>query len=94
MKKYESIFWIVGLCAYVAFMCSGIIWLLGVCEIQWSLFPTLKQAANLILTIAAFGSGWIWLCSMLKNKNVRLVLQIIFIIFGVLAVLGVFSIGI
>lgn len=93
MKKYSGIFWLIGLCAFIAFMCSGFIWLLGVMKVQWSLLSTIKYVANLVLTFAAFLAGWIWLSS-IKNQTLRTVLQVLFVIFAVLSVCGVFGLGI
>lgn len=94
MKKYSGIFWIIGLCAFVAFMCSGLVWFLELIKVSWAFLSTIKSYANLILMISAFIAGWLWLSTSIKNKNVRLVLQIIFIIFLVLSLCGHFGLGI
>ena len=94
MKKYNGLFRVIGLCAFVALMCSGFTWLLGVCHIQAAFLGTIKSVANIILIVIAVASGWLWISSTKMNKTVKLVLEIFFIIFAVLAILGVIGLGI
>lgn len=94
MKKYSGVFWVIGLCAFLAFMSSGLIWILDICGVSWHLLPRIKQISGLILNISAFLAGWLWVSSSIKNKNVRLVFQIIFVVFFILAICGVFGLGI
>lgn len=94
MKKYSGIFWIIGLCAFLAFMCSGLAWFLELIKVSWAFIGTIKHYAGLVLMISAFIAGWLWLSTSIKNKNVRLVLQVIFIIFLVLSLCGHFGLGI
>ncbi|MGM9970440.1 MAG: hypothetical protein ACI35S_08610 [Anaeroplasma sp.] len=89
MKKYNGLFWLIGLCAFVAFMLSGIIWLIGLIGISWSLLSTLESVANIVLIVCTFLAGWVWLSSVKVNKKFKLVLQILFIIFAVLSICGV-----
>lgn len=93
MKKYSGIFWIVGLCAFVALMCSGFVWLLGLIGVSWGFLGTLQMLANIVLTVTAVIAGWLWISSCGFNKTLRLVLQILFIIFAVLAICGHIGIG-
>ena len=88
-SKQLNLFWIVGLCAFVALMASGFAWLLGVIDVSWGFLGTLKWLASLGLSICAFLAGWVWLCSSVKAGTFRTVLQVLFVIFAVLAVFGV-----
>lgn len=94
MKKYNGLFWVIGLCAFVALMCSGFTWLLNACHIEAAFLGTIKSVANIILIVIAVASGWLWISSTKMNKTVKLVLEIFFIIFAVLAILGVIGLGI
>lgn len=94
MKKYSGLFWIIGLCAFTAFMCSGFIWVFDLVKINWALLGTIKKVANTVLIVSAFLAGWVWLSSIKLNKTFKLVLQIIFVIFAVLSICGVLAIGI
>lgn len=94
VKKYNGLFWVIGLCAFVALMCSGFSWILGLCGITGGIFNTIKNVANIVLIVVAVASGWIWISSAKMNKTLKLVLEIFFIIFAVLAVLGVIGLGI
>jgi len=94
MKKYSGVFWVIGLCAFVALMCSGIAWLLGLIGVTAGFLGTLKMIAGIVLTITAVISGWVWLSSCSLNKTFKTVLQVLFVIFAVLAILGYLNIGI
>ena len=76
-----NLFWIVGLCAFVALMCSGISWLLGLIEIGSNLVNTLKMVANIILSVVSLLCGWTWLASSKMNKKLKKYLFIRFIYF-------------
>ncbi len=92
MKKNSGLLWVIGLCAFVAFMCSGFAWLFVAIGLSWGFLATLAMVANLVLSIAAFIAGWLWLCSIKVDKTFKLVLQILFIIFAVLSICGVIGI--
>ncbi len=94
MKKYSGVFWVVGLCAFVALFCSGLSWLLGVFGATWSFLGTLRNIANIILTVTAVIAGWLWLSSTKMNKTLKIVLQVFFVIFAILAICGYMNIGI
>lgn len=89
MKKGSMIYWIVGLCAFVALMLSGTIWLLNLIEVSWGFLGTLEYITHLVLVIAVFLSGWVWLSGTSMNKTLKIVLQVLFIIFAVLAIAGI-----
>ncbi len=93
MKKSSGLFWIIGLCSFVAFMCSGFAWLLGAVGISWGFLATLEMLAYLVLSIAAFFAGWVWLCSVKMNKTLKIVLKVLFIIFAVLSICGVIGLS-
>ncbi len=88
MKKYDGVFWLIGLCSFVALFCSGLSWILGLFDGSLGILTTLRSIASIILTICACITGWLWLSSTSMNKTAKLVLQIFFIIFAVLAVCG------
>lgn len=88
MKKNSIVFWIIGLCAFVALMCSGLSWVIGLFDGSLPFLAKLEQIAGIILTVTALITGWLWLSSCKINKTFKLILQILFIIFAVLAVCG------
>lgn len=88
MKKYSSVFWVVGLCAFVALFCSGLSWIIGLFNGSLPILNTLKNIAGIILTVTAVVAGWLWVSSTKMNKTLKLVLQILFIVFAVLAICG------
>ena len=88
MKKYTSVFWIIGLCAFIALMCSGVAWLLGIIGVTAGFLGKIQMIASIILTITAVLAGWAWLSSCKFNKTLKIVLQVLFIVFAVLAILG------
>lgn len=83
-----NLFWIVGLCAFVALMCSGISWLLGLIQIGSNLVNTLKMVANIILSVVSLLCGWTWLASSKMNKKLKLVLEVLFVVFAILSIIG------
>ena len=86
MKKNSALFFIIGLCAFVSFMCSGTIWLFDLLKISWAFLSTLRLVANTVLIVSAFVAGFVWLSSLKINKTFKIVLQVIFIIFAVLTI--------
>ena len=89
MKK-GGLSWFVGLLAFIALFAAGLAWCLHwlpVPEIQGAL-GTIKNVACIILTVIALVFGWIWLSGCKLNKTFKLVLQILFLIFAVLAIIG------
>jgi hypothetical protein len=80
-----------GFCAFVALMCSGFAWLLGVCGVTWGFLGTLSWLANIGLSVCAFLAGWVWICSSVKPGTFRIVLQVLFVIFAILAIFGVIN---
>jgi hypothetical protein len=87
-SKKLDLFWIVGLCAFVALMCSGISWLLGFIQIGSTIVNTLKMVASIILSVVSLLCGWYWLSTSKMNKKLKLVLQILFVVFAVLSIIG------
>jgi hypothetical protein len=86
--KKLNLFWIVGLCAFVALMCSGVSWILGLVNIGSALVGTLKSVATIILSVVSLLCGWTWLSSSNMNKKLKLVLQVLFLVFAVLSIMG------
>ena len=83
-----SLFWLVGLCAFVALMCSGVSWLLGLINVASNLIGTLRMVANIILSVVSLLCGWTWLSASKMNKKLKLVLQVLFLVFAVLSIIG------
>lgn len=88
MKKYDSVLWVIGLCSFVALFCSGCAWLLGLINISGGILNTLKSLAGIVLTIVACICGWLWLSSTSISHTPKVILQILFVIFAILAVCG------
>ena len=92
MGKYKTFYWVMGLCAFVALMASGFSWLLNdVIKLGWGFLETVEWIADLGVSICAFLAGWVWLCTSVKAGIFRTVLQVLFVIFAVLAVFGIVS---
>lgn len=89
MGKYKTFYWVMGFCAFVALMASGFAWLLGVIGVSWGFLETLQWLASLVMSVCVFLAGWVWLCTSVKPGTFRIVLQVLFVIFAVLAVFGV-----
>ncbi len=89
MGKYKTFYWVMGFCAFVSLMASGFAWLLGVIGVSWGFLGTLNWLASLVMSVCVFLAGWVWLCTSVKAGTFRTVLQVLFVIFAVLAVFGV-----
>jgi hypothetical protein len=87
-SKSLNLFWLVGLCAFVALMCSGVSWLLSLINATLPLIGTLRFVANIILSVVSLLCGWVWLASSKMNKKLKLVLQILFLVFAILSIVG------
>ena len=86
--RSTGLFWLIGLCAFVALMCSGFAWLLGICGITGGILNTLSMIAGIIITLCALFAGWVWLRGCSLGRVFKLVLQIFFVIFAVMAICG------
>ena len=89
MKKYNSWFAVMGFCAFIALMASGLIWLFSAVGITWGFLGTVRNVAHIVLTVIAVFSGWLWVSSSKMNKTLKLVLEILFVIFAVMAIMGI-----
>lgn len=89
MKKYNGLFVIIGFCAFVALMASGLVWILGQVGVNGGFIGVIGQVASIILTVIACFSGWLWLSSAKMNKTLKIVLEVFFIIFAVMAICGI-----
>lgn len=89
MKKYNGLFVVIGFCAFIALMTSGIIWLLGIFSISGGVLATLGSIARIILTVIACFSGWIWLSTTKMNRTLKIVLEVLFIVFAIMAICGI-----
>ena len=84
-----TILWIVGLVAFVSLMLGGTIFLLGLVGIDSRVLNTLNHICHIFLFICAGIAGFIWLDNVKWNKTVKIVFMVLFIIFFVLAIVGV-----
>ena len=84
-----TIFWVIGLVAFVSLMLGGTIFLLSLADINSGVFNTLQQICHLFLFICAGIAGLVWLMNVKWNKTVKIVFMVLFIIFFVLAIAGV-----
>ncbi len=89
MKK-GGLMWFVGLLAFVALVAAGLAWCLHWIPGDALTGPlnTIKWISCVILTVIALVFGWIWLSSVKLGKTFKLVLQILFLIFAILAIVG------
>ena len=46
------------------------------------------MVATIILSVVSLLCGWVWLTNAKMNKNLKLVLQILFLVFAVLSIVG------
>ena len=84
-----TLFWIVGLIAFISLMLGGTIFLLGLTGINSDVLNKLSQICHIFLFICAGVAGFIWLDNVKWNKTVKIVFMVLFIIFFVLAIVGV-----
>lgn len=84
-----TIFWIVGLVAFISLMLGGTIFLLGLLKISGGVLTTLSNICHILLFVCAGVAGFIWLNNVNWNKTVKLVFIILFIVFFALAIAGV-----
>ena len=83
-----TLFWIVGLVAFISLMLGGTIFLLGLAKIEGGVLPTLSSICHIFLFICAGVAGFVWLLNVKWNKTVKVVFMVLFIIFFVLAIVG------
>lgn len=94
MKKGDTLFWLIGLLAFLAVLLGGTVWILNLAHADLGgLASTLNQLVSLALFICAVIAGFIWVSSTKWNKTVKIVFEVLFIVFAILAVLGVFHVG-
>ncbi len=89
--KEVKISTIIGFLCFIALMLAGTVWLLGFipgtaleATLRW-----LKNISVLILIGCALVFGFLWLYESRMNKTLRIVLMVFFVLFAVLAVVGV-----
>ena len=83
-----TLFWVVGLVAFVSLMLGGTIFLLGLADIKGGVLDTLNGICHIFLFICAGVAGFVWLLNVKWNKTVKVVFMVLFIIFFVLAIVG------
>ena len=84
-----TLFWVVGLVAFVSLMLGGTIFLLNLAKISDGVLNTLSSICHIFLFICAGVAGFVWLLNVKWNKTVKVVFMVLFIIFFVLAIVGV-----
>jgi len=84
-----TLFWVVGLVAFVSLMLGGTIFLLNLCGVDGGVLNKLNHICHIFLFICAGIAGFIWLDNVKWNKTVKIVFMVLFIIFFVLAIVGV-----
>ena len=89
----KTLFYIVGLCAFVALICAGTNWIFHLAGLHSEIVSFIGHLASIALIVCAFIAGLVWIMNVKWNKTVRIVFTVLFIVFGVLAILGVFGIG-
>lgn len=92
MKK-GGLMWFVGLLAFIALFAAGLAWCLQWIPAIAGPLGTIKMVASIVLTVIALVIGWIWLADCKMNKTAKLVFQILFVVFAVLAILGFIGVG-
>ena len=83
-----TLFWVVGLVAFVSLMLGGTIFLLNLAKISDGVLNTLSSICHIFLFICAGVAGFVWLLNVKWNKTVKVVFMVLFIIFFVLAIVG------
>ena len=66
-----TLFWIIGLIAFVSLMLGGTIFLLGLLNISGGVLDTLKYICHILLIVCAVIAGFIWLINAKWNKTVK-----------------------
>lgn len=84
-----TLFWVVGLVAFISLMLGGTIFLLNLAKISDGVLNTLSSICHIFLFICAGVAGFVWLLNVKWNKTVKVVFMVLFIIFFVLAIVGV-----
>lgn len=93
MKKYFGWFAVMGFCAFIALMSSGLIWILQLVHVSWGFLGTVRDIAHIILYVIAAISGWLWISSTKLNRTLKLVLEILFVVFAAMAIMGTCGVG-
>ena len=83
-----TLFWVVGLVAFISLMLGGTIFLLKLADIDSGVLDTLSGICHIFLFICAGVAGFVWLLNVKWNKTVKVVFMVLFIIFFVLAIVG------
>lgn len=83
-----TLFWVVGLVAFISLMLGGTIFLLNLAKISDGVLNTLSSICHIFLFICAGVAGFVWLLNVKWNKTVKVVFMVLFIIFFVLAIVG------
>ncbi|MCI5582856.1 MAG: hypothetical protein MR357_04000 [Anaeroplasma sp.] len=87
MKKYTGIFWVIGLCAVIAVLCTGAEWILNQFNGTLPLLTKIAYYAKLVLYVLPCIVGLFWILS-IKNKTVRIIVLIFYIAFFILSIFG------
>ena len=90
--KEVKISTVIGFLCFIALMLAGGVWLLSLIPGDsgfQSVLAWLKNISVFLLIACALVFGWIWLYESRMNKTLKIVLMVFFILFAVLAVVGV-----
>lgn len=88
MKKNLTLEVILGFFAFIALMCGGFYWFFNIIDVHFGFLNTIHYICSIILTVIALVCGWLWLNSTKMNKTLKIVLEVLFVIFAVLAICG------
>ncbi|MBQ9449353.1 MAG: hypothetical protein IJU60_05715 [Acholeplasmatales bacterium] len=82
---------LIGFLCFIALMLAGTAWLLSLpgWKDAESIVLWIKHIAVLILIACGLVFGFIWLHDAKMNKTLKIVLMVFFILFAVLAIIGV-----
>lgn len=89
--KEVKITTIIGFLCFIALMLAGAVWLLRLIPADGmaNTLNWLKNIATFLLIACALVFGFMWLHDANMNKTLKIVLMVFFILFAVLAIVGV-----
>lgn len=91
MKKSVTFETVIGFLCFIALMLAGTAWLFGLINADGikNVCLWLKNIAMFILIACGLVFGFLWLHGAKMNQTLKIVLMVFFILFAVLAVIGV-----
>ena len=85
MKKGDTLFWLIGLLAFLAVLLGGTVWVLGLAKCPTDITEKVKFVVDIALFVCAVIAGFIWISSTKWNKTVKIVFEVLFIVFAIFA---------